>query len=219
MGDSPKIPTYMKYDRELYESIERLPPAQAAKLHRFVMMYFFDGIEADPEKMPERVRDKYSDLFKALKEWRKNVLNGSKNKGGSSSENREGFHGTYSNLAGDSSNLGTHPNKNPNNELGSARGATNNESSKGERNGGVSNPTPPCATPSEPPCVGAAVEPPTRGEVEEVFSSMLNEPAQAEPFYEYGEANGWAIPRISDGLLLAAMAWNSARLARLRGGE
>lgn len=59
------------------------------------------------------------------------------------------------------------------------------------------------------PGVGGAAEPPTLGEVEELFSKQLNDPAKALPFYEYGVENGWDIPGIHNGLTAAAINWKT----------
>lgn len=63
-------------------------------------------------------------------------------------------------------------------------------------------------TGNEPPGVGVAVEPPTRGELERAARDV-NDPDPWRLFVEYGEGAGWDVPGYRDGLVIAYNAWKN----------
>lgn len=63
-------------------------------------------------------------------------------------------------------------------------------------------------TGNEPPGVGVAVEPPTRGQVE-YLKRQINDPEKVRAFIEYGNAAGWSIPGYGMGIIPAYLAWNN----------
>jgi hypothetical protein len=68
-------------------------------------------------------------------------------------------------------------------------------------------PIPMSNTKAMAPGVGVALEPPTRGEVENL-NRQINDPEKVRAFIEYGNAAGWSIPRYDEGIIFAYFAWN-----------
>ena len=115
---TPTAPAYMKVDRELYQTCEKLVPARSAKLMRALMRLFFDGIEPGPGELPHEVMLVYNARHSAMVSWRNSVKNGSKNDPKPQRKTYGGFEVHTDELPADTSELGTHPTPNPRGALG-----------------------------------------------------------------------------------------------------
>lgn len=79
-----EIPSYYKLHSDLWRGVnDALPPAQAAKVLYALEALFFDGVEVDTEKLPKTARGIYSTHRQLVLGYRKNALNGSRNRGAS----------------------------------------------------------------------------------------------------------------------------------------
>lgn len=116
-------PAYMKVDREIFETCEKLAPARSAKLMRALMRLFFDGIEPEPGELPHDAMLVYNAKHSAMVSWRNSVKNGSKNVPKPQHEIDEGFEAHADVLPAVSLELGTYPTPNPRGALGRGVGS------------------------------------------------------------------------------------------------
>lgn len=75
------MPSYYKLHSDLWRGVnDALPPAQAMKVLYALEALFFDGVEVDTEKLPKTARGIYNTHRQLVLGYRKNALNGSRNK-------------------------------------------------------------------------------------------------------------------------------------------
>ena len=76
-----ETPGYYKLHSDMWRGVnDALPPAQAMKVLYALEALFFDGVEPDLEKMPKAARGIYNTHRQLVLGYRKNALNGSRNK-------------------------------------------------------------------------------------------------------------------------------------------
>lgn len=79
-----EIPGYYKLHSDLWQGVnDALPPAQAMKVLYALEGLFFEGKEPDLEKMPKAARGIYNTHRQLVLGYRKNALNGGRNRGAS----------------------------------------------------------------------------------------------------------------------------------------